>query len=130
MNTKHVYQLNKNLDLQDENFIVKKGTHFEVLEVVVSKEEKESNKLIIKFNAINGTYILNEKDFETLLSKTELQLQVTSKFKINDCVTHTTYGDGIVAKVEYDFLIKSYIYKVKFKPKDKAVVESEIEKCK
>jgi hypothetical protein len=129
MDTKHIYELHKNLDLKDEHFIVKKGTQFEIVDVLISKNEKSLTKLLIKFSGINGTYSLNEKDFDTLLSKTELQLRFKSKFIVNDCVVHSTHGKGTVAKVEYDFILKTFIYKVQFAIGERVVRESTLSGC-
>jgi hypothetical protein len=119
MDTKHIYELHKNLDLKDEHFIVKKGTQFEIVDVLISKNEKSLTKLLIKFSGINGTYSLNEKDFDTLLSK----------FIVNDCVVHSTHGKGTVAKVEYDFILKTFIYKVQFAIGERVVRESTLSGC-
>ena len=126
METNEKYILNKDLDLKNENFIVKKGTQLEVIKLFDENDKNVATKAGIKFDRINGNYLIEENDFNEKVAQNRIKLVSKQKYPINSCVNHTTNGDGKVIKYWHDPDFNLDLYTVQFKNKLEVVLEENL----
>ena len=129
MNTNTIYKLNKNLDLKNENFLVKKGTL-----VTVSKKFNETDKNIptvisLKFKNIIGEYQFDQKEIDEQLKSNVLKL-VDTRFIVGDSVKVVDFGDecGEVVEIKPDTL-SGHRYIVIFSGKRYTCLERNLSNC-
>ncbi|MCY1223455.1 hypothetical protein D3C87_364780 [compost metagenome] len=128
MKTNQSYLLEKDLDLENENFIVKKGTLVHIVNLYDKNDKKAPTVVGIKFGNINGTYHLGE-DLVKNLVKSGSMTAVARRFNVGDCVL-TPDGEG---KVKSHFLdpLLSWLYGVNLNEGDAFIYkESELDNCK
>lgn len=129
MKTNEIYILKKNMQLENENFIVKKGTHLKVVGLHDLSDDLIPTKIVVKFDKINGHYLFNEIDFKNQLQNNSLFPINAPKYQINDCVIHQNHGNGKVSMSNYDKILKTYLYTVKFKTGSLVVLENDLKSC-
>jgi hypothetical protein len=123
---KTFYSLSENLDLRDENFIVKKGTLVSV--VGESNSYKQSPSVLkLNFDNIDGNYHMAHSEFEDLVLANKLT-KLTAKFDVGDCVSHKKYGKGIVESRRPDPFF-GYSYNVKFDSGLLGILEQNLSEC-
>lgn len=128
MKTNQSYLLEKDLDLENENFIVKKGTLVHIVNLYDKNDKKAPTVVGIKFGNINGTYHLGEELVKNLV-KSGSMTAVARRFNVGDCVL-TPDGEG---KVKSHFLdpLLSWLYGVNLNEGDAFIYkESELDNCK
>lgn len=109
MKANQSFLLENDLDLENENFIVKKGTLLHVINLYDKADKKAPTIVGIKFGDINGTYHL-EEDLLKNLVKYGNMVAVSRQFNIGDCVM-TPDGNGTVKSHFLDPLL-SWLYGV------------------
>lgn len=129
METNEIYLLKKNMQLENENFIVKKGTYLKVVGLHDASDDLIPTKVLVQFDKINGHYLINEVDFKNQLENNSLYPIAAPKYQINDCVTHQNHGNGTVTLSNYDKILKTYLYTVKFKTGSLVVLENDLRNC-
>lgn len=129
METNEIYLLKKNMQLENENFIVKKGTYLKVVGLHDVSDDLIPTKVVVQFDKINGHYLINEVDFKNQLENNSLYPITAPKYLINDCVTHQNHGNGTVTLSNYDKILKTYLYTVKFKTGSLVVLENDLRNC-
>lgn len=129
MKANQKYILNKNLDLNNENFLVKKGTLLEITKLFDESDTSIETKVGLKFDKINGDYLMDENIFKNHLVNDSLKLIKNSLFNIGDCVVHITYGICKVDDIWYDFYMKFYLYTIINSQDKYTVIEKEIKPC-
>jgi hypothetical protein len=124
-----VYKLNKNLDLKNENFLVKKGTLVSISEKFNEIDNGKPTVVSLKFENIIGEYQFDEKELEELLEKNVFKSVVT-KFKVNDSVKTVDFGNncGVIVEIKPD-AIMGYRYIVVFSGKRYIYFEKQLSKC-
>lgn len=130
MKTNNLYKLNKNLDLKNENFLVKKGTL-----VTVSTKYNETDETIptvvsLKFGNIIGEYQFEEVELNKHLENKVFKLLAPPLFKIGDSVKVPDFGSlcGIINEIKQDAL-KGHRYVVVFSGKRYTILESRLSSC-
>lgn len=109
------YSLNEDLNLENENFSVKKGTLLTVFEMYNINDNEIPTFVGVKFQNINGNYLFEEEAFTNLLQNNKMAVIPEAKFHIGDSVNSDTHGQGIVKTSHYDNnLLHCWIYGVKF----------------
>ncbi|AZA91761.1 Uncharacterised protein [Chryseobacterium nakagawai] len=104
---------NKNINIKDLNFIVKKDNTFYVKDTYILKSGLEMAKL--QFGQMKGVYRIPRFDIQTLLDTNSLRLPTPPIFQINQIVFNNNKGRGIILGAEYDpVLEKCWIYRVLF----------------
>lgn len=128
MKTNQSFLLEKDLDLENENFIVKKGTLVHIVTLYDKNDKKAPTVVGIKFGNINGTYHLEENLVKDLV-KSGSMTAVSRQFDIGDCVI-TPDGKGTVKSHFLDPLL-SWLYGVNL-DKGGAFIykEGELNNCK
>ncbi|MGX7668920.1 hypothetical protein [Flavobacterium pedocola] len=129
MKANQKYVLNENLDLEDEIFLVKKGSLLEITKLYDATDNSIPTNVGIRFDNMHGHYVMNEMQFEKLEKKKIIQAIQPAKYQVGDCVTHTTFGQGSVDSVWYDSFMKFYLYRVTFTHGPMVTTEKEIQHC-
>lgn len=129
MKTNTIYKLNKNLDLKNENFLVKKGTYLTVLEKFNEIDKDKPTILSLKFRNIIGEYQFEENELNKQFSKNVFKL-IETKFKINDSVKTDDFGTvcGIIVEIKPDE-ISGHRYVVIFNGKKFTYLEEQLSRC-
>jgi len=127
---KTLYLLKDNLDIPEQNFIVKKGTLAEINYVFDANDETVPTRLGLNFDNINGIYTLEKTHFDNLVDLNSIT-KMQSKFNEGDCVTHTDLGTGTIKSVDYKnfFLKDRYYYWVVFEKGDYYTEEGFLSPC-
>lgn len=128
---KTLYKLEENLELPEENFIIKKGSLVNVTNRFNVNDDQSPTILGISFAKINGTYTFNESDFNNLIFKNSIKA-LLPKFAKGDCVKSSENGQGVVKdfKPENIFGDYVYMYTVNFNSgKTYDVAEEFLERC-
>jgi hypothetical protein len=112
MKTNQSFLLEKDLDLENENFIVKKGTILHIVNLYDKSDKKSPTVVGVKFGNINGTYHLDESLLKNLMKSGNMSA-VARRFNIGDCVV-TPDGEGTVKSHFLDPLL-SWMYGVNLK---------------
>lgn len=127
MKTNQKYILNKDLDLRNENFLVKKGTQLKVIRLFDEKDENMATKAGIKFDRINGNYLIDENDFNEKVADETFKLVSTQKYATASCVKHSLNGNGKIVKYWHDPDFDLHLYTVEFNSKIEVVLEKNLE---
>lgn len=129
MKTNNIYKLTKNLDLKNENFLVKKGTVVTVLEKFNEIDKNKPTVISLKFENIIGEYQFDESEIETHIKNNVFKTLIT-KFKVNDKVKTSDFGDecGTIVEIKPDILA-GYRYIVVFSGKKYIYFESQLSNC-
>jgi hypothetical protein len=129
MNTNTMYKLSKNLDLQNENFLVKKGTIVTVSKLFDETDNNKPTVVSLKFENIIGEYQFDENDIKSQLENNILKLLVT-KFNVGDSVKTPDFGEecGIILEIKADALAGQR-YIVVFSEQKFICLENQLSKC-
>lgn len=129
MKTNSIYKLNKNLDLKNENFLVKKGTYVMVLEKFNEIDKDKPTVLSLKFKNIIGEYQFEEKELEKQFSNNTFKI-INTKFKINENVKTDDFGSecGKIVEIKPDE-ISGHRYVVVFLEKRYTFLEEQLSRC-
>jgi hypothetical protein len=111
MKTNKSYTLNENLELKNENFIVKKGTGVTVTNLYNKTDMTIPTVLGVKFDNINGNYHFNETEFKTLLDNNALTPQPNHKYNNGDRVKLSNGVCGTVESATY-YTLGGWLYEV------------------
>lgn len=124
------YSLNEDLNLENENFSVKKGTLLTVADTYNLNDENIPTMVGVKFQNINGNYLFEEGTFSNLLENNQLTAIPDAIFHIGDCVNSSSHGQGTVKTSYYDNnLLHCWIYGVQFSNTSYAVSEDTLSPC-
>lgn len=130
MKTNDIYITGKNVDLENENFLIKKGTLLEVTNLFNETDPSIPTKVEFKIDKINGSYTLKEVEFKNLINSNAFKQIGTSKFKIGDCVIQISSNkQGTVISKQYYNSISSWLYGVNFDGEKIGVMENELRSC-
>lgn len=128
MKANETYVLNNNLDLKDENFLVKKGTLFSVTHIYNKNDNTSPTMAGLKFDNINGIYNIDEDTFQTLEQDNTI-VSLNSIYEVGDCVINQSHGQGTVQSKWYDKNLGSWLYGVSFSANSFAVAEDTLMAC-
>ncbi|WP_284653281.1 hypothetical protein [Flavobacterium terrisoli] len=129
MKINQVYITTKNLDLENENFLVKKGTALQVTNIFDATDTSVPTKVEFKIDKINGNYTLDENKFKNYINDNVLFGAALSNFNVGDCVIHVVYGQGLVISKQYYNSIDSWLYGVDFNGQKIGCTEEELTGC-
>lgn len=129
MKTNQSFLLENDLDLENENFIVKKGTLVHVVNLYDKTDKKAPTVIGIKFGNINGTYHL-EEDLVKNLVKSGSMTAVNRRLNIGDCVLTSDRGEGKVKSHFLDPILLNWIYGVDIEGRTHVYEEDDLENCK
>lgn len=125
-----VYKLNKNLDLKNENFLVKKGTIVTILEKFNEIDNDKPTVVSLKFENIIGKYQFDEKELKAFYDKNFFKIYSVPLYSKNDCVKDITGKKGIVdVEPEFDIATKEWEYKVNYNGVIKPRLERQLSRC-
>lgn len=129
MNTNTIYKLSKNLDLKNENFLVKKGTIVTISKLFNETDNNTPTVVSLKFENIIGEYQFDENDIKTQLENNVFKLLVT-KFNVGDSVKTQDFGEqcGEIIEIKPDVL-NGHRYIVVFSGDRYIYFESQLFKC-
>ncbi|MHA3786855.1 hypothetical protein ACX0HA_01495 [Flavobacterium hauense] len=120
------YKLNKNFDLPEENFIIKKGTFVSITDIYNENDASIPTVLSVNFKGINGSYNIKQEYFNQLKLDGHLKALVP-KFNKGDCVTYST-EKGIVMTRKPDQW-NNFMYGVKFSSTSLLLPEDLLKSC-
>lgn len=121
-----IYILNKNLDLKEDNLMVKKGNLLKISNLFDETDKELPTIVNIKLKNLNGHYQMEENEFQNLLAAKTLLAIEPAKYKENDKVIHAVYGKGTITFVKYHKYIRKWLYTVAFSSNTVVVNEAEI----
>lgn len=127
MKANQKYILNTDLDLKNENFLVKKGTQLEILKLHDENDKYSTTKAVVKFQKINGNYFIEEREFCDRLLDNTLALKAEQKYSVGSCVKHTVNGNGIILRYWHDPDFNLDLYTVEFNEKVEVVLEKNLQ---
>jgi len=129
MNTNTIYKLSKNLDLKNENFLVKKGTIVTISKLFNETDNNTPTVVSLKFENIIGEYQFDENDIKTQLENNVFKLLVT-KFKVGDRVKTKDFAEecGKIVEIKPDVL-SGHRYIVVFSQERYIYIETQLFKC-
>ncbi len=115
MKTDH-FVLTKNIDLQNESFIIKEGTKLTI--------RKEGNNYLASFLGINGTYVFNEDEYNDI--KGSIKDSTEQKYAIGEEVVYIDNNRNAVIE-GVKFMFGQFSYAIRFSDNTTLIVtEDEI----
>ena len=111
MRTNQAYTVNKNLELKNENFIIKKGTAITVTNLYNKADATIPTVLGVKFENINGNYHFNEMEFKTLLDNNALTPQPNRMYNNGERVKLSNGVCGTIESAIY-YTLGGWLYEV------------------
>src|SRR6478736_3497845 len=96
MEPQKTYSLNEDLNLENENFSVKKGTLLTVSDTYNLNDNNIPTMVGVKFQNINGNYLFEEGNFSNLIENNQLTAIPDAVFRIGDCVNSSSHGQGTI----------------------------------